>query len=68
MPYVTKAVLKNYLNLPELIFLRVLKQINPSGDEQIEHREFLNFFFKITCGSFKHKMHVAFLLFDVLDT
>jgi hypothetical protein len=32
---------KHYLNLPELIGDRIVKQINANGDERIDHDEFV---------------------------
>jgi len=60
MLHLTMQVMRQYLNLPELLFSRVLKIINPNGDECIDHDEWLKFFLKLTCGSFKHKLHLVF--------
>lgn len=63
--WVNAQTIKGYLNLPELVARRVIKVMNPSGDGKIEHSEWLEFFFKLTTGSIKHRLHLAFLIFDI---
>ena len=52
-PHLTVNAMRFYFNLPEVVFTRVLKQINPSGDNIIDHDEWLKFFLRLTCGSFQ---------------
>jgi hypothetical protein len=63
--WVDAQTVKGYFNLPELLARRVIKVMNPSGDGKIEHSEWLEFFFKLTTGSIKHRLHLAFLIFDI---
>ena len=42
---------KHYLNMPELIGERIVKQINSNGDERIDHDEFIDFMLKVTVGT-----------------
>jgi hypothetical protein len=59
--------LRIYFNLPELVFTRVLKIINVSCDDKVDHTEWLNFFLKLTCGSLQHRLHLVFSIFDLTD-
>jgi len=58
---------KHYLNMPELIGDRLVKQINANGDERIDHDEFVPFFLKLMMGTLEQKMYIAFRIFDVDD-
>ena len=49
--YLTISKMKNYLNLPELISKRIVKQINGNGDERIDHDEFSRFFTQLFMGT-----------------
>ena len=42
---------KQYLNMPELIGERILKQMNLNGDERIDHDEFVKFFLILLMGT-----------------
>lgn len=42
---------KHYLNMPELIGDRIVKQMNINGDERIDHDEFVDFMLKLTVGT-----------------
>jgi Ca2+-binding EF-hand superfamily protein len=55
---------KQYLNMPELIGERIMKQMNANGDERIDHDEFVKFFLKMLMGSFDQKMLIAFRCYD----
>ena len=56
--------MKQYLDLPELLGLRIVNQINANGDERIDHDEFVDFFLQLTMGSFEQKMKIAFACYD----
>ena len=53
------------MNLPELIGVRIMKQMNANGDERIDHDEFVKFFLKMLMGSYEQKMLIAFKCYDV---
>lgn len=53
------------MNLPELIGMRIMKQMNANGDERIDHDEFVKFFLKMLMGSYEQKMLIAFKCYDV---
>ena len=63
--YLTCMRTKQYLNMPELIGDRIVKQINANGDERIDHDEWIPFFLKVLIGSLEQKMLIAFKCFDV---
>ena len=52
------------MDLPELLGMRVVNLINANGDERIDHDEFVDFFLKLTMGSFEQKMKIAFGCYD----
>ena len=56
---------KQYLNMPELIGDRIVRQMNANGDERIDHDEFVKFFLKLLMGSLEQKMLIAFRVYDV---
>ena len=62
--YLTISKMKNYLNLPELISKRIVKQINANGDERIDHDEFSRFFVQLFMGTHEQKMLIAFNCYD----
>ena len=49
--YIWLESLKRYLNLPELLGIRLVKQINDNNDERIDHNEFVEFFIRLLMGS-----------------
>ena len=49
--YLGITKMKHYINMPELIGDRIVKQINANGDERIDHDEFVPFFLKLLMGS-----------------
>ena len=51
--YISLERLKLYLNLPELLGDRIVRQINANGDERIDHDEFVAFFLKLFMGTFE---------------
>ena len=59
--------MKHYLNLPELIGQRIVKQINSNGDERIDHDEFVQFFLRLLMGTIEQRMLIAFRCYDVDD-
>lgn len=56
------------MNLPEVLFQRILALINENGDEQVDHDEWLKFFLQLTCGSFEHRLLIVFKIFDITKT
>lgn len=62
--YLCTRRMKQYLDLPELLGLRIVNLINANGDERIDHDEFVDFFLKLTMGTFEQKMKIAFGCYD----
>jgi Ca2+-binding EF-hand superfamily protein len=56
---------KQYLNMPELIGDRLVRQMNANGDERIDHDEFVKFFQSLLMGTLEQKMLIAFRVYDV---
>lgn len=56
---------KQYLNLPEILGERLVRQMNANGDERIDHDEFIKFMICLLMGSFEQKMLIAFKCYDV---
>ena len=46
----------------------MLNQINPSGDDIIDHDQWLKFFLRLTCGSFQQRLLIVFDVFDGSQT
>ena len=65
--YLSCVRMKQYLNLPELLGARIVKQINRNGDERIDHNEFVSFMLKLFVGKFDHQLEIAFRCFDLQD-
>ena len=51
--YLSIDRVKQYLDLPELLGQRIVKQIDANGDDRIGHDEFVKFFLSLLMGSFK---------------
>jgi len=58
------SVIKEYLNLPELLAKRIINQINCVGKERVEENEFVRFFLRMFMGSLEQKMLIAFKCYD----
>jgi len=54
------ARVKRYLNLPEIIFNRIIGIMNENGDDRIDHEEWLIFFLRLTCSSHRQRMYLVF--------
>jgi Ca2+-binding EF-hand superfamily protein len=63
--YLSCRKTKQYLNMPELIGDRIVRQMNANGDERIDHDEFVKFFLQLLMGSLQQKMLIAFRVYDV---
>lgn len=50
--YLTLERMKQYLNLPEILADRLVRQMNANGDERIDKDEFVKFMLKMLVGTF----------------
>ena len=62
--YLSITKTKSYLNLPELIGDRLVKQMNANGDERIDHDEFVVFLTNLFMGTLEQKILIAFKCYD----
>ena len=53
------------MNLPELIGLRIVNQINANQDQRVDLDEFVGFFLKVLMGTFDQKLMIAFKCYDM---
>ena len=51
--YLTFQKAKQYLNLPEILADRLVRQMNANGDERIDHDEFVLFLLRMLMGTFQ---------------
>ena len=63
-PYLTSLKTKLYLDLPELLGSKIVRQINYNGDERVTHQQFLGFFLALLCGSWNDQLVIAFKCYD----
>ena len=63
--YLSVEGIREYMNLPEPIFQRVLICLNPNGDDRVDHDEFLDFFLSLTSASLDKRLQLIFRLYDV---
>mmetsp|Transcript_17644 Transcript_17644/g.27301 ORF Transcript_17644/g.27301 Transcript_17644/m.27301 type:complete len:156 (-) Transcript_17644:603-1070(-) len=56
--------MKHYLNLPEVLALRIVKQINVSQNQRVSRAEFVSFFLRVFMGSLDQKLAIAYNCFD----
>jgi len=61
---VSLPVIKEYLNLPELLGKRIINQINCVGKEKVEQNEFVRFFLRMFMESLEQKMLITIKCYD----
>lgn len=51
--YLNLERMKQYLNLPEVLSDRIVRQVNANGDERIDREEFVKFMLRMLMGTFE---------------
>ena len=63
--FLSAFTLKSYLNLPEILGIRIVQVMNNTDDERIFYSQWMKFMLTLTCGSFLNRLLIVFNLFDV---